>query len=359
MPRNADKPRLLIAAGGTGGHIYPGLAVAREFLRRHPGARIAFLGTARGLEEKIIGGSDFEVHTLRAEPLRGGSLGRRLKGVLALVPSLAAADRLLRALQPDAVLGVGGYISGPTLLAASLRRIPTLILEPNFDPGLTNKWLARFVDAAAVAWEETARYFGDKAFVSGNPIRAEIAAVPDVAADTELRVLLFGGSQGSRVLNDAMIAALATLPAEVFVTHQTGPADLDRVRQAYARAGREARVEPYLPRINEEYARCQIVVSRAGATTCAELAAAGRGAVLIPLELAGGHQRYNAEALAKAGAAEVTPEAELTGAHLAGALGALLREPRRYVEMGARARDSAHPRATAVITDKLEALAGC
>jgi UDP-N-acetylglucosamine--N-acetylmuramyl-(pentapeptide) pyrophosphoryl-undecaprenol N-acetylglucosamine transferase len=356
VPSNDQSARLLLAAGGTGGHIYPGLAIAGEFQTRHPRAEIVFVGTARGLEERIIGGAGFEVHMLRAEPLRGGSLGRKIKGGLALFPAAADANKLLREFRPDAVVGVGGYISGPLLLMAALRRLPTLILEPNYDPGLTNKWLARFVDAAAVAWEDTAGHFRGKAFVSGNPVRPEIAAVPDIETSSKLRVLLFGGSQGSRILNDAMVAALPLLAADVEITHQTGAADLERVRAAYAEAGRQGRIEPYLPDMNQEYARCTIVVSRAGATTCAELAAAGRGAILVPLELAGGHQRHNAGALERAGAAIVMPEAELTGTHLATTLNKLATDPEKYVAMGSAARRQAKPDATTEIVDKIEAL---
>ncbi len=356
MPSNDQSARLLLAAGGTGGHIYPGLAIAGEFQARHPRAEIVFVGTARGLEERIIGGAGFEVHMLRAEPLRGGSLGRKIKGGLALFPAVWDASRLLRKVRPDAVVGVGGYISGPLVLVAALRRIPTLILEPNFDPGLTNKWLARFVDTAAVAWEDTARYFRGKAFVSGNPIRPEIAAVPDVETGNELRVLLFGGSQGSRVLNDAMVAALPSLSDDLEITHQTGTADLERVRAAYAAVGRQGRIEPYLPDMDQEYGRCAIVVSRAGATTCAELAAAGRGAILVPLELAGGHQGHNAGALERAGAAIVIPEAELTGTRLAETLNEFATNPENYVAMGSAARKQAKPNATKKIVDKIEAL---
>jgi len=348
--------RLLLAAGGTGGHIYPGLAIAGEFQARHPGAEIVFVGTSRGLEERIIGGAGFEVHMLRAEPLRGGSPGRKIKGGLALFPAAVDANRLLREFRPDAVVGVGGYISGPLLLLAALRRIPTLILEPNFDPGLANRWLARFVDAAAVAWQDTARHFGRKAFVSGNPIRAEIAAVPDVEISAELHVLLFGGSQGSRILNEAMVAALPLLAGDIVITHQTGPAELEQVRAAYAEAGRQGRIEPYLPDMNQEYERCAIVVSRAGATTCAELAAAGRGAILVPLELAGGHQRHNAGALEKADAAIVMPEAELTGTRLARTLNDLATNPEKCVALGNAARKQAKPNATTKIVDKIEAL---
>lgn len=374
--------RLLIAAGGTGGHIYPGLAVAREFAARHNDAEISFVGTERGLEGKIIGDAGFEVHMLRAEPLRGGSLLRKVKAAFSLFPALTDASRLLKKVRPGAVVGVGGYISGPLLLSAARQGIPTLILEPNYDPGLTNKWLARFVDRVAVAWEDTAKHFRGRAFVSGNPIRPEIAAVADVepaatipeaagngpfrdeatagpGTGATMHVLLFGGSQGSRALNDAMIAALPQLPdGAVEITHQAGPDDLDRVRTAYAESNIPARVEPYLPSMDKEYARCHIVVSRAGATTCAELAAAGRGAILIPLELAGGHQRHNAEALQREGAAIIIEEANLDGPKLAATLAELAENPDRYVDMGKHARANAKPEATAKIVDELEKLLG-
>ena len=370
--------RLLIAAGGTGGHIYPGLAVAREFAARHTDAEISFVGTERGLEGKIIGAAGFEVHMLRAQPLRGGSLLRKAKAVFSLFPTLTDARRLLEKIRPDAVVGIGGYTSGPLLLSAARQGIPTLILEPNYDPGLTNKWLARFVDRAAVAWEDTAKHFRGRAFVSGNPIRREIAAVPDVepaatipgaagngtsrdqataGTGATMHVLLFGGSQGSRALNDAMIAALPHLPnGAVEITHQAGPDDLDRVRTAYAESNIPARVEPYLPNMDEEYSRCHIVVSRAGATTCAELAGAGRGAILIPLELAGGHQRHNAEALQREGSAIIIEETNLNGPKLAATLAELAENPDRYVGMGKRARANAKPEATARIVDELEKL---
>ena len=365
--------RLLIAAGGTGGHIYPGLVIAREFAIRHSDAQISFVGTNRGLEGRIIGKAGFDVHLLRAEPLRGGSMLRKIKSTFALLPALSDAHRLLRKLEPDAVVGVGGYISGPLLLSAARQGIPTLILEPNYVPGLTNKWLARWVDAAAVAWEDTAQHFRGKAFVAGNPIRPEIAAVPDLVLAGEgtlgpkkktnllsgapLRVLLFGGSQGSRVLNDAMIAALIHLPNEsTDIVHQTGPSDLERVRAAYTESNFSARIEPYLLNMDQEYARCHVVVSRAGATTCAELAAAGRGAILVPLQLAGGHQRHNAKALESQGAALLIEERELDGLTLATTLMQLGNAPQRCIEMGRQARRQAKPKATAQIVDELDRL---
>ena len=349
--------RLLIAAGGTGGHIYPGLAVASEFMARHPDAEVRFVGTARGLESKIVRDAGFPVEMLRAEPLRGGSILRKLRGLVMLAPAALDAYRLVRRARPAVVVGVGGYLSGPLLLVASMLETPTLILEPNVEPGLANRWLSRFIDAAAVAWEETAGYFGDKAFVAGNPVRREIPGVPDVDSMAGLSVLLFGGSQGSLPLNDAMIAALPHLTdSGIRVVHQTGPADLERVRTAYAEHALEARVEPYLDRMDEEYAACTLVVSRSGATTCAELGAAGRGAVLVPLELAGGHQQHNAEALVRAGAAVVIPQSELTGERLATTLLELAAEPERVGQMGTWARRTARPDAAARIVDRLEAL---
>ncbi len=369
MTRLDKVPHVLIAAGGTGGHIYPGLAVAHEFISRHPDADVTFVGTPRGLEGELVGEAGFRIEMLRVEPLRGRSLWCKLTGILALFPALRDASRLLRRERPDAVVGVGGYLSGPILLSASLKGIPTLIIEPNFEPGLANKWLARFVDSAAVAWAPTAEHFRGKAFVSGNPVRTEICAVPDVDVGTSFNVLLFGGSQGSRPLNDAMIAALPFLkPAAapdgdagdetqpIRVMHQTGPDDLDRVRTAYEEHGIDARVEPYLHEMAREYARAAIIVSRSGATTCAELTAAGRGAVLVPLELAGGHQRYNAEALESQGAAVVVAQAELSGKKLAETLHELAAKPNRCAEMGARARRLARPNAAARIVDRLDEL---
>ncbi len=371
MTRPDKAPHLLIAAGGTGGHIYPGLAVAHEVIARHPDAELTFVGTPRGLEGELVGKAGFRIEMLRVEPLRGGSLRRKLKGVVALLPALRDASRLLRRERPDAVVGVGGYLSGPILLSASLKGIPTLILEPNFEPGLANKWLARFIDSAAVAWAPTAEHFRGKAFVSGNPVRAEICAVPEVNVGAVFNVLLFGGSQGSRPLNDAMIAALPFLKSttapnrdtvteapRIHLTHQTGPGDLDRVRAAYAEHGIDGRVEPYLDDMAREYTRAAIIVSRSGATTCAELTAAGRGAVLVPLELAGGHQRHNAEALESEGAAIVVAQSELTGKRLADTLRELATEPNRCTEMGARARSLARPDAAARIVDRLDELMG-
>jgi UDP-N-acetylglucosamine--N-acetylmuramyl-(pentapeptide) pyrophosphoryl-undecaprenol N-acetylglucosamine transferase len=354
--------RVVVAGGGTGGHLYPGIAVARELLRREPGAQISFAGTARGIESRVIPREGFPLDLLRSVGLRGASPLAYARG-LALVPlSLADAWRILSQRKPDVVIGVGGYSSGPVVLAAALRRIPTLLLEQNAAPGLTNRWLAHLVDAAAVTFEETVTYFGRRGFVTGNPVRAEfLEDGVDVGSSAAPRVLIFGGSQGAHAINMAMVAAAPKLAAHhgrLAITHQTGERDLALVRDEYQRAGLEARVEPFLFTMDREIKQADFVVSRAGATTLAELTAAGKPAVLIPLPTAADdHQRKNAEVLARAGAAEVLDQRTLTGDQLADRIFALAGDPARRDAMGRAARALARPDAARAIADRVLALA--
>lgn len=358
-------PRLLVAAGGTGGHVYPGLAVAEELRRRRPDAGITFAGTRRGQEEHLASRAGFPVEMIRVEPLRGGSTARRLAAAALLPRALLDAHRLLARVRPDVVMGIGGYLSGPLLVAAWWRNVPTLLLEPNVIPGLANRWLAPFVDAAAVAWRDTADFYGSRAFVSGNPVRPEIVRVPPRDPGPEMSVLLFGGSQGSRALNRAMIDALPRLETagdRLRVVHQTGEADLEEVREAYRDRPREARleaaVEPYLHDMAGAYAACDLVVGRAGAATCAELTVVGRPGILVPLPAAGGHQAHNAATLARAGAAVSLPQEELDGERLAAEILALLDDPCRRARMIAAARRLARPDAASTIATRLLDLAG-
>jgi UDP-N-acetylglucosamine--N-acetylmuramyl-(pentapeptide) pyrophosphoryl-undecaprenol N-acetylglucosamine transferase len=352
---------MLVAAGGTGGHLYPALAVARTLKEREPEAEVIFSGTRRGLEGRIVPAAGFPLELVRVEPLRGGTVFRKLRGVLSLPAALLDAYRLLKRTRPRVVMGVGGYVSGPLLAVAGLWGVPTLILEPNATPGLANRWLAPFVDAAALSWEETRRYFGSKGFVSGNPVREEIARVPQRRPDRNLRILVFGGSQGSRVLNQGMVAGLPHLVAvreRLQITHQTGDRELESVRAAYHRAGFPARIEPYLEAMDREYAECDLVISRAGATTCAEITAVGRPSILIPLPLAGGHQQDNAEMMVREGAAKMLLQRELTGERLAQTILELLEEPDTRRAMADRARSLARPEATRIIVDRILELAG-
>ena len=356
MAEGANGLRLLVAAGGTGGHLYPALAVVRELKSRAPEAEVTFVGTRRGLEGKIVPGAGFPLEIVRVEPLRGGSFLRKVKGVLQLVPSMLESSRLLKRCRPNVVMGVGGYVAGPLLAVAAFSRVPTLILEPNSVPGLTNRWLSSLVDAAALGWEETVRYFRRNGFVTGNPVREEITRVAPRSATDTIQLLVFGGSQGSHVLNRAMVDALSRLDSyrdRLRITHQTGESELESVRAGYQKEGFPARIEPYLDDMAKEYEACDLVVSRAGATTCAELAAAGRGAVLVPLPLAGGHQRHNAEAMARAGAARMIPQQDLSGERLARAVIDLLEDPGRRTEMAQAARTLARPEAARAIVDRL------
>src|SRR5580765_5285796 len=236
-----EAPRIVIAGGGTGGHLFPGIAVAKELLSRHPDAQITFAGTARGIEARVIPREGFALDLIRSSGLKGKSLATAMRGALIAPVSLLDAWSIVSRRKPNLVIGVGGYSSGPVVLVAWLRRVPTLVLEQNAVPGLTNRLLARFVRAAAVTFESTIAFFGEKGFVSGNPIRAEFVAdsQPTEAQVDEqpfdVQVLVFGGSQGAHAINMAMVEAAPELAAgspRLRLTHQTGDRDVEVVRTA-------------------------------------------------------------------------------------------------------------------------------
>jgi UDP-N-acetylglucosamine--N-acetylmuramyl-(pentapeptide) pyrophosphoryl-undecaprenol N-acetylglucosamine transferase len=362
--------RILFAGGGTGGHLYPAVAVAREVLARAPDTEIAFVGTARGIETRVIPREGFALDLIRSAGLKGKSPLTLARGIALLPASAWDAWRVLTCRHPDLVVGVGGYSSGPVVALAAVRGIPTMVLEQNAVPGLTNRILARMVDAAAVTYSSTLPYFGERGFVSGNPVRPGFVAAAVESAPAaprrgphgaEARVLIFGGSQGAHAINVAMVAAAAELAphaGRLSITHQTGERDLALVRDGYARAGLPARIEPFIYEMDVEMKGSDLVICRAGATTLAELTAAGRASILIPLPTAtDDHQRHNARVLAEAGAAEVLDERELTGPRLAERLLALLADPARLEAMGARARLFARPDAAAAIADRALELA--
>jgi UDP-N-acetylglucosamine--N-acetylmuramyl-(pentapeptide) pyrophosphoryl-undecaprenol N-acetylglucosamine transferase len=351
--------RVVIAGGGTGGHLYPGIAVARELLRRSPLSVVTFAGTARGIESRVLPREGFALDLLRSAGLKGASIAAWLRGTALLPLGGVDAWRIISRRSPDLVIGVGGYSSGPVVLVAALRAVPTMLLEQNAVPGVTNRTLARVVDAAAVTFDSTAAYFGRRGFVAGNPVRPEFLAVGGAPAERPPgppRILIFGGSQGAHAINVAMVEAaprLAARPGRVAVTHQTGERDLELVRDGYRRAGLEARVEPFLFAMDREMTAADLVVCRAGATTIAELTAAGRPAVFIPLPTAADdHQRRNAEVLVGAGAAELIEQKDLTGERLAGRIAALAEDDARRGAMAAAARRLARPDAARVIVDK-------
>ena len=355
--------RVLIAAGGTGGHIYPGIAVAKEIMRRDPRSVVRFVGTARGLENRVVPNAGFELSLIESTGLKNVGLAARVRGLLLLPKSFIAARRLIRGFRPDIVIGAGGYVSGPVLLTASLMKRPTLVMDSNALPGFTNRVLARFVDKAAVSFAEAMPFFPGKAVLTGNPVRSEFFEVPAKTPDpNRVSLLVFGGSQGSRAINEAMVAALAQLAPEkdrLRVTHQTGTADVETVQRGYAEAGwsEKAEVKPYIDDIVQEFAKADLIVSRAGATTTAELLAAGKVAIMIPFPLAADdHQRKNAEALQRAGAARMILQKDLSGETLANEIRSLLSAPEKLSEMENAARKLARRDAAEKTVDLIEEL---
>ncbi len=348
--------RIVIAGGGTGGHLYPGIAVAREMRRRLPELVVTFAGTDRGIERTVVPREGFELDLLRSAGLKGMSIGSFARGVSLLPLSGLDAWGIVSRRKPNLVIGVGGYSSGPVVLVAALRRIPTLLLEQNAVPGFTNRTLAPFVTAAAVTFETTRSYFGRRGFVTGNPVRPEFFDPAPAPIGGPPRILIVGGSQGAHAINMAMVEAaprLAGHPGGLAITHQTGERDLERVRDGYRRAGLEARTEPFLFAMDREMKSADLVICRAGATTLAELTAAGRPSILVPLPTAADdHQRKNAAVLAQAGAAEMLEQSQMTGEHLAGRITALASEHARRALMSKAALGLAKPGAAAAIVDR-------
>jgi UDP-N-acetylglucosamine--N-acetylmuramyl-(pentapeptide) pyrophosphoryl-undecaprenol N-acetylglucosamine transferase len=347
---------ILVAAGGTGGHLFPGIAVADELRARDPETRVIFVGTPKGLESRLVPKAGYELQMLPILPLNGVGPVRMMKGMLALPWAMAKAVALVAGHRPRAVLGVGGYAGGPVVLAAAALGINTVVLEPNAKPGFTNRVLRPFVRKAACSYEEARREFGEKGVVTGNPVRGGFARIPRKAHAVPHTLLVFGGSQGSKIINDAVVAALPHLPGadRLRIVHQTGVAMREQIAAAYAQAGREAEVVEFLDDMEKRFADADLVVSRSGATTCAELTAAGKAAVLIPFaKAADDHQRSNAVALESAGAARMIEEKDLTGERIAATVTNILGDPGRLAAMEDASRAVARPDAAARVADLL------
>ena len=353
--------KVLIAAGGTGGHIFPGIAVAKEIMRRDAESEVLFVGTARGLEVKIVPDNGFQLSLINSAGLKNVGLIGKVKGLSVLPRSFLEARRIIRQFRPHVVVGAGGYVSGPVLMMAAIMGVPTLVMDSNALPGFTNRQLARFVERAALTFEEAMPFFGKKGVVTGNPVRYEFFDVPVKERSGEFHVLIFGGSQGARAINNAMMDALSDLGSyadRLTITHQTGEADFEKVRAAYADSQfATADIRPFISDIFVEFGKADLVISRAGATTCAEIAAAGKPAIMIPLPTAADdHQRKNAEALQNAGVAKMILQAELTGERLADELKSLIEAPDEVASMAAAAKKIARPDAAAATVDIIEEL---
>jgi UDP-N-acetylglucosamine--N-acetylmuramyl-(pentapeptide) pyrophosphoryl-undecaprenol N-acetylglucosamine transferase len=350
--------RAILAGGGTGGHVIPALAIARE-LRDKFGAEIIFVGTSRGIETRLVPEAGFPLKLIDVGQLKNVSVITRLKTLFALPRAIFAASQILREFRPDVVIGVGGYASGPAMLAAVLSSVPAVAFEPNIVPGFANRVVAPMIAVAAVQFPETRHWFR-RSVVTGIPVRRaffEIPARPPGAAPT---LLLFGGSQGAHALNRALIEALPTLIERVpglCVIHQTGERDYSEAQADYLRAGISAEVSPFIHDMPGAFARADLVICRSGASTVAEIAAAGKPAIFVPFpRAADDHQRRNAEALSAKDAAILIPESELQ--KLADTAAQLLNDPARLQAMGAAAHRLAHPDAAGEIARLAAKLAG-
>jgi UDP-N-acetylglucosamine--N-acetylmuramyl-(pentapeptide) pyrophosphoryl-undecaprenol N-acetylglucosamine transferase len=352
---------LLIAGGGTGGHIYPAIAIAREYVSRDTSRKVVFVGTERGLEKTIVPKAGFPLEFINVGGLKGKGGLDLLRNVARLPLGFIDAWRAIGRNKPDVVLGVGGYSSGPVLVAAILRGVPTIIHEANAFPGLANRLVARWVTTVAVAFEEALpRMRRSDGVVTGNPIREEFfRAETQKTGGAKQRLLIFGGSQGSHILNESMTGALlflARLKDSLEIVHQTGPKELEQIRAAYRQSAfPTARVVPYLDPMAEEIAAADLVVARSGAMTVGELCATGRASVLVPFAAAtNNHQELNARVVERAGGAVVITEAQLSPEKLAAAISEVLGNAERTGRMGEAARTLALPEATKNIVDLVQ-----
>jgi len=335
----------VIAAGGTGGHIVPGLALAHEIRAQKHGSLVVFVGTSQGLENKLVPGAGFPLELVDASGFVGKTLTRQLGALSKLPKGFLESRALLKKYRARVVIGVGGYVSIPVLTAARSLGIPTLIHESNAIPGVANKFLNRFATRTAVGLAEANAQLRKPGVVTGTPVRSEFFAIPplDPAATTR-RVLVFGGSQGSRVINRAIARAAVILEKTgIEVIHQTGEQDLVATRQRYTRVPPNWKLVPFLPKLYEEMGWADLVLCRAGALTVSELAAAGRPSILVPFIGAASHQVYNARALYQKGAAAVMEERNLTAENLAGAITEKLKDREKLVLMGQKAKSLAKP----------------
>ena len=351
--------RAILAGGGTGGHVIPALAIANE-LKKSYGAEVLFIGTARGIENRLVPAAGYPLQLVRVGALKNVSLMTRAKTAFDLPRALWDAGRMLSEFAPDVVIGVGGYASGPAMLAAVLKQIPTLAFEPNVVPGFANRVVARFVSGAAVHFEETAKYFRH-AEVTGVPVRQAFFEIPAKRGGTPT-LLVFGGSQGAHAINDAMIRCLPELRRQapgIHIIHQTGERDYNDALAAYQPLADSAEVFKFIEDMPAAFARADLVVCRSGASTVAEITAAGKPAIFVPFpRAADDHQRVNAEALARSGAAVVVEESKLEGVWLAETVAALLGDPSRLARMTEAARELAHPNAARDIAAMAARVAG-
>jgi UDP-N-acetylglucosamine--N-acetylmuramyl-(pentapeptide) pyrophosphoryl-undecaprenol N-acetylglucosamine transferase len=353
--------RAILAGGGTGGHVIPALAIAQQ-LRNDYDAEVLFIGTARGIENRLVPAVGFPLRLIQVGALNRVSFKTRLKTVFDLPRAVWDSRRILAEFRPDVVIGVGGYASGPAMLAALLRGLPTLVFEPNFVPGFANRIVAPLVSAAAVHFAETGRYFR-RCEVTGVPVREAFFQIENKnAASKQPTLLVFGGSQGAHSINQVVMESVEDLLARVpgiHIVHQTGERDYNDAQAAYAKSGGSVEAHRFIDDMPGWFARADLLICRSGASTVAEVAAAGKPAVFVPFpRAADDHQKRNAEAFQQAGAAVVLEESKLNRDSFVQTVTALFSEPLRLQKMGVAARKLSHPNAARDIAAIAARLAG-
>jgi UDP-N-acetylglucosamine--N-acetylmuramyl-(pentapeptide) pyrophosphoryl-undecaprenol N-acetylglucosamine transferase len=350
--------KLLIAGGGTGGHVIPAIAIAQEWLSRGKEREVVLVGTQRGIEMKLVPQAGLPLETLRVAGLKGKGGGTLVKNLAMLAPAMLDARRVLRKHKPIAAFGVGGYAAGPMMLATWFSGVPNIIFEPNAEPGLTNKVLAKLSKRIATGYEISAHTWGKKAVVTGCPVRPEFFSIAARRLEKPLRLLVTGGSQGALPINRTFVDAMDRLAArknELSIVHQTGERDYNAVRTAYARREINAEVVPFLTNMAERFAWADVIVCRAGAITAAEIAAAGRAGIFIPFGAAtDSHQLRNAQEMTNAGAGRLITENDLTAERLTNEIFSLIDHPEQIEKQSSAARSLARPNATRDIVNLIE-----
>ncbi len=351
----------ILAGGGTGGHVIPALAIA-QCLKDIYDAEVLFIGTARGIETRLVPAAGFELRLIHVGALKNVSLATRLKTALDLPLAMWHSSQIIADFRPDVIIGVGGYASGPAMMAGSLKNVPTLAFEPNVVPGFANRVVAPMVTAAAVHFEETGRYFR-RYRVSGVPVRRAFFDIPKCRTESDQPTLLvFGGSQGAHAINQAVIESLEPLREAIpglHIIHQTGERDYNDAQAAYLGTPGSAEVYSFIDDMPGTFARADLLLCRSGASTVAEITAAGKPAIFVPFPgAADDHQKRNAEALERAGAAIMIEQKDLSSRHLVEVVSQLLTDPARRVAMACAARRLAHPNAAAEIAEMAARMAG-
>ncbi|MEN8135968.1 MAG: undecaprenyldiphospho-muramoylpentapeptide beta-N-acetylglucosaminyltransferase [Thermodesulfobacteriota bacterium] len=366
MASPETKPiRLVVTGGGTGGHLFPGIAVAEAIMAERAGSQVLFIGTDRQIDNQVLGQHSFKTATVRCQGLKGKSMSAVLTALVQLPTALFKAALILRKFGPDLVLGVGGYVTGPVVLAARLLGIPTCIHEQNSIPGLANKMLGKFVDRIFLSISGSEDFFPvGRTVLTGNPVRREILACKDQPEEKQGSVLLvMGGSQGAHRLNvlvaEGLAGARQELPTDFLIIHQTGDQDEQLVKDIYGAAGIKAEVAPFINDMANVYRRADLLVSRAGATSLAEICVQGKPSILLPYPYAAdNHQEHNARMVADRGGALLRRESELESAVLAADILKIVKDPEEMRRMGTKAREVSFPGASGAIVKECLALAG-